>query len=119
MFQRQLNIFDQAAGEILAEVGMQLAVETADRKVKDWSRRCWQLFLLYLRRNVKRGSDFMIEDFRRHVTQMDLLEEPPSNRAFGFLAKRGLKEGWIEFSRVAKVKNKKAHATPANVWRKL
>jgi hypothetical protein len=47
-----------------------------------------------------------------------LLENPPSNRAFGFIPVRAVKEGWIEFSRIAKVKNRKAHATPANAWRK-
>lgn len=116
---KQLDIFDQQAGEHLAEVGMQLAVESADRKEKDWSKRCWQLFLWWLRRNIRRGSEFMVEDFRRHVIEMGLLEEPPSNRAFGMVSKRALAGGWIEFVRTDKVKNKNAHCARASVWRKL
>lgn len=117
---KQLDIqFDLPAGEHLAEVGLELAVESADRKEKDWSKKCWQLFLWWMRRNIKRGGEFMVEDFRKHVKEYGLLEDPPSNRAFGFVSKRALNGGWIVFSRVASVKNKKAHAARATMWRKL
>lgn len=117
---KQLDIFDQPAscGEHLANVGMQLAVDHADQKVKSWSQRCWQLFLWWLRRNVKHGTTFMIEDFREYVKKMDLLEEPPSNRAFGFLSKVANEGGWIEYAGTGKVKNRKAHSARASLWRK-
>ena len=113
----QGSLFD-TDGETLATAGMELAKETADKKVKDWSKLCWQLFLVWLRRR-QRYHEFMIEDFRLYLYKYDLIEKPPSERAFGFISKRALKYGWIEHSgRTAKVKNKLAHATPANVWRK-
>lgn len=109
---------DIARGRELAKVGMELAVETANRKEKGWSLLCWQLFLVWLRRNVKRGSEFMVEDFRMHLYKYDLITPPPSNRAFAFLPLRAQKGGWIEFVRKDTVKNKKAHAANASVWRK-
>lgn len=111
-------VLDIKRGQQLAVTGAELARESADVKVKDWSRQCWQLFLWWLRRNVKRGGEFMIEDFRKHVIEMGLLEVPPSNRAFGFISIRANKRGWIEFVRTDKVKNVKAHSANASVWRK-
>jgi hypothetical protein len=109
--------FDQKAGESLSVTGMELAVETANAEHSDWSTRCWQLFRHWLQRKP-RFTEFMIEDFRKHVYEMDLLERPMSDRAFGFLSKRAVKEGLIMFAGIKRVKNKKAHATPANAWAK-
>ncbi len=104
------------SGRELALVGMELAVETANKKEKDWSRLCWQLFLVWLRRNVRRGAEFKIEDFRKHLNEYGLINPPPSERAYGFLSKKGVKEGFIGFRRVGNCSNKKAHATPVNIW---
>jgi hypothetical protein len=109
------SLFDQSTGETLATAGMELARETADKKVKDWSKLCWQLFLVWIRR-MPRYHEFMMEDFRNYLYQYDLIERPPSERAFGFISRRASKENWIGHAGIAKVKNKKAHATPANVW---
>ena len=97
---------------------MDLAVETANKEHKDWNKRCWQLFLLWIRRNVKVGQEFQIEDFREHVYKMDLLEKPKSNRAFGNLAWHG-KNKYFLFVRTDKVRNKTAHGANAAVWVKL
>jgi hypothetical protein len=61
----------------------------------------------------------MIEDFRLDMYQKDLLEPPPSERAFGVLSYRASRGGWIERIGIAKVKNKKAHNANASIWRKL
>ena len=110
-------VLDITKGKELAKIGRELAVESANRKEKDWSKRCWQLFLFWLRRNVKRGQEFMIEEFRKHVYEYDLIEAPPSERAYSFLSVRA-KDVWIEFVRVDFVKNRKAHRARASVWRK-
>lgn len=115
---RQGDLFEDSTGEELANTGLSLAVENAERKEKDWSKRTWQLFLWWLRRKMK-GEDFMIEDFRNDMYANDLVTPPPSERAYGFISKRALKEGWICFSRIDKTKNKKSHATPVNVWKKI
>lgn len=116
-YQQTILNFDQAAGEHLAKVGMELAVETANAEHPKWSDRCWQLFFQWLNKKP-RYYEFMIEDFRKYVDEYGLLKKPKSERAYGFLSGKALRRGLIEFSKTAKVKNRKAHATPANVWRK-
>lgn len=111
-------VLDITKGKDLAKAGMNLAVESANRKEKDWSKRCWQLFLFWLRRNVKRGQEFMIEDFRSAMYEKDLLIPPPSERSYGFLSVRA-KGQWIEFVRTDMVKNRRAHSARASVWRKI
>lgn len=109
---------DLGRGKQLAEAGLSLAVESAEKKEKGWSRLCWQLFLVWLRRQ-RRGSEFKIEDFRKYLYDYDLISAPPSERAFGFVSVKAKKEGWIAFVRTEKVKNKKAHGANASVWRKI
>lgn len=104
-------------GEQLARAGLSLAVDHADKTEPGWSDRCWQLFKVWLSRKP-RYFEFMIEDFRSYLNKYDLIENPPSLRAFGMISKRGLKSGFIEHAGICKVKNRKAHATPANLWRK-
>lgn len=112
-----MSIFDIEAGKRLAVAGMELAKETADNEFDGWSGSCWMLFKFWLLKKP-RYFEFMIEDFRKYVYDMDLIEKPKTDRAFGFISKRALKEGLIEFVGTSRVKNKKAHATPASVWRK-
>ncbi len=111
-------VFDMAAGKKLADVGLGLALETAEKKEKGWTLLCWQLFLVWLRRNVKRGNEFMVEDFRAHVKAMGLLDDPPSNRAFGVIPARG-KGKYFQFVRKDKTKSKNGHGANASVWMKL
>lgn len=115
---KQLDIFDQAAGERLAVAGMELAVETANGEHPKWSERCWQLFYQWLNKKP-RYYEFMIEDFRKYLYDYDLIERPKSDRAFGFISVKAVKMNLISFSKMERVKNKKAHATPASVWMKI
>lgn len=114
----QLNIFDKAAGERLAVAGMQLAVETANAEHPKWSERCWQLFYQWLNKKP-RYYQFMIEDFRKYLYDYDLIERPKTDRAFGFLSGKAVREGLIQSAGTRKVSNKKAHATPAGLWVKI
>jgi len=82
---KQAIVIDISQAKKLADLGLSLALETAEKKEKGWTKLCWQLFLVWLRRNVKRGNEFMIEDFRKHCVDMGLLEMPPSNRSFVFI----------------------------------
>jgi hypothetical protein len=112
----QLSIFDERLASDFAEAGLSLAIESAERKQKDWKRIVWQHFLLWLRRKKRFSDEFMIEDFRKYLEDYDLVEMPPSLRAFGFISKKAVREGWIIFAGIKKCKNVKAHATPVNVW---
>lgn len=116
--QPEALLIDITRAKKLAESGLSLAVETAEKKEKGWTKLCWQLFLVWLRRNVKRGNEFMIEDFRIHVIKMDLLAAPPSNRSFGFIPKYG-KDKYFQFVRITKTKSEKGHGANASVWMKL
>lgn len=111
-------MIDITRAKNLGDAGLLLAVETAEKKEKGWTKLCWQLFLAWLRRNVKRGNEFMIEDFRLHVTAMGLLDEPPSNRSFGVIPKYG-KDKFFQFVRITKTKSVKGHGANASVWMKL
>ena len=74
------SLFDQSTGETLAVAGMTLAKESADQKVKDWSKRCWQLFLWWLRYKP-RYHEFTMYDFRIYLRDMDLIE-PAAGQAY-------------------------------------
>lgn len=113
----QLDIFNQDEGKRLADAGLSLAVETANREHTGWSDRCWNLFYQWLN-NKPRYFEFMIEDFREYLSIYGLLEMPKSNRAFGFISKRALKHELIEFGKITNVKNPKAHCARATTWRK-
>lgn len=117
MYKQSTIEFDVIQGAKLAEAGLSLAVETANAEHEKWSERCWQLFYQWLNKRP-RYFEFMIEDFRAYLEKYDLLEKPKSDRAFGFIPGKALRRELIVFSRIEKVKNKNAHATPANVWRK-
>ncbi|HNU15320.1 MAG TPA: hypothetical protein PKI55_12770 [Chitinophagaceae bacterium] len=114
----QISMFDLNRGKELAAVGLDMAVENAEKKEKGWSTRCWQLFLYWLRRK-KHNDEFMIEDFRKYLMDYDLIEDPPSLRAYGFISVKAKKAGFIQFVRTEKVKNTKAHAANASVWRRV
>lgn len=114
----QGDLFDQQRGEELAESGLSLAVENAERKEKDWKKKVWQLFLLWLRRKKRYQDEIMIWEFRKYLKDYDLMEFPKgvSERAFGFISKRAKKEGWIIYAGSGKTKGEKAHNCIAGKW---
>ncbi len=111
-------VFDAPRGRELANIGLDLALETANAEHPEWKERCWRLFWHWLNQK-KRPFRFLVEDFRQYVYQNDLLEKPRSERAFGFLSKRAVKEGLILYDGPAKVKNVKAHSANCSAWIKL
>lgn len=115
---KQLTILDSDEGQLLATEGLTRAVTKADKDYTDWSSRCWNLFLRWLGKKPV-GFKFMIESFRIDALAWGKIEEPQSQRAFGFLSKRSVKMNLITAAGTAKTKSKGSHSTPANVWRKL
>lgn len=113
---KQGDLFDQQRGEELAEIGLSLAVENAERKEKDWKKLVWQYFLLWLRRKKRMKDVFMVCDFRFYLKEYDLMEMPPSERAFGFISKRATKEGWIIPAGIGKSIGDKAHGANAGKY---
>lgn len=100
-------------GQILRDEGIKMSVENADKTIKNWSEKAYDFFINY----IKDKEFFMTEDVR--VASEDLLETPPSNRAWGAVTVRAKKEGLIESAGFSAVKNPKAHSTPATLWKVL
>jgi len=59
----------------------------------------------------------MIEDFRTDLTVK--LDDPPSLRAFGGISGRAVRDGLITKVGYQQVKNVKAHAANAALWKKV
>lgn len=105
------------SAEQLAEAGLSLALESAENNEPGWTDRCLQLFIAWLSHRP-RHHQFTIEQFRAYLKEYDLIEDPPSLRAYGVLSKRGVKYGWIEFVDKVSTKGSKAHGANAALWRK-
>lgn len=97
------------------DIGMQTAVDHADREQPKWSDLAYKYLKMYLRDNPV--GEFLAEDVRKWVG--DELPEPPSNRAWGAVIKRAADNGLIRFLKYAPTKNPRAHRTPASVWEKV
>lgn len=100
------------------EKGLARAVEKADRDYTDWSDRCWELFLKWLGKK-QTGRHFQVEEFRRDCMLWGKIEEPQSNRAFGFISKRAVKMNLIVSVGKAKTKSKTGHGCNSEVWMKI
>jgi hypothetical protein len=111
----QLNITE---AEQAATEGLTRSVEKADRDYSGWSERCWQLFLKWLSKKQV-GFHFQVEEFRSDLMAWNKIEEPNSNRAFGFISKRALNQRLIVSAGKAKTKSKTSHSANAEVWRKI
>jgi hypothetical protein len=116
---QQLTIFNAASANRLAVVGMNMAVDHADQVREKWRHDCWKLFWQWLNKKP-RYFEFQVEDFREYLQDYDLLEMPPSNRAFAFLVEKAKERSLIQYSgRDEKTRNKKAHGAKAAVWVKI
>jgi len=109
-----MNLF---TGKEYALQGMTAAVEHADKVHVDWSKSAYKLLCLYL---VTIGIDngFMAEDFREWIKENNLLPEPPHTRAFGAIMQKAAKNNLITRAGFGQVRNPKAHAANATVWKK-
>jgi hypothetical protein len=104
----QLDLFK---GRELRDAGIKRALDRANSKTEIWS----ELAYLFLLQNIKTGDRFMVEEIR--VKGIGIVPEPPSNRAWGGIILRAIKEGVIVNDGYGKVKNPSAHCTPAAIWR--
>lgn len=98
------------AAKIARDEGIQKAIDSANREVKNWSDVAYGYLLGYIRNH----NEFMIEDIR--VSSEGLVPEPPSKRAWGGIAVKAAKNGFIKRKGFQSVKNVKAHKTPATLW---
>lgn len=102
----QTSIFQN--GKELAEHGLSVAVNNANKHFPGWSERCWDLFKRWIGKKEK-GYRFLMEEFREDCRKWKMIEEPPSLRSYGHITKRALKEGLVITAGTGKVENPKAH----------
>lgn len=93
--------------------GIKKAIDHADEVHPSWSVRAYGHFRTYV---AMQSAPFLIENFRAWVK--DLIEAPPSLRAFGALTMKAAREKLIVQVGFAKVKNERAHMANVAVWRK-
>ena len=98
----------------LRDDGMERAILHANNVNLNWSEKAYKMLEEYVRMSK---DNFLAEDFRAFATKCGL-EEPPSKRAFGGIIGKASKRKLIEWCGYRKVKNPKAHLTPANLWRR-
>jgi hypothetical protein len=90
--------------------GIEKALENANKNNENWSKNAYSFLLHYL----KNQKTFMAEDVR--IASFGVVSIPPSNRAWGAIFVMAKKNQLIRSIGFAKVKNPKAHGTPANLW---
>lgn len=91
--------------------GIEEAVKHADQVHPNWSESALEYLKVFL---AHRKSPFLCEDFREAAE--NVLPAPPSLRSYGAVILKAAKAGWVKKLGYAKVRNVKAHRTPANLW---
>ncbi len=114
MLKEQLTI--PFTAESLRDTGMQMALESADKKHESWADQCYRALIEYLTINKK---PFMCEYFREWCERKRKVPEPPSKRAYGAIISKAAKAGLIKHMGYSETSNYKAHKTPASVWQKI
>lgn len=109
MNQYQLNFEAEKARDI----GIQRAVDHANKETPSWSDRAVELFLAYCQEN--KGANFMTEDVRWYAEALGL-PEPPDKRAWGAIAVMAKRRGLIRSNGYAPQKAVNAHCAPKTVW---
>lgn len=98
-------------GAELKEIGMQRAIDHADRVVETWSEKAYRFFIEY----CKTVEELKTEDARVHAEQQGL-EEPPTKRAWGAIARRAAIAGIITKKGIVTASNPKCHMGFTTVW---
>lgn len=106
------NKFNKTRGQELAEHGLRVAVNNANREFPGWQERCWGLFKRWISKKPE-GYRFMMESFRNDCYEYRMIEKPNSLRAFGMVTKRAKKEGLIIQEGTGQCSSVKSHSANA------
>jgi len=104
---KQKKLFD---GDYFAQVGMDQAEDHANEVEPNWSQQAYDFLLKYCKTN----SQFMAEDVREAAD--GIVPKAPTSRAWGGIFRKAAFNGLIHRLGYQKVKNIKAHSTPATFW---
>ena len=108
----QLDIFkaNQAKDE-----GINKALESSLKTKPAWFVKAMHL----LRVHYRPPGEFESSDFRKWLETQEIDMQGVNGRAFGGFFKSAMKNGIVEFVRVGKTKNVKAHGTNCNYYKKI
>lgn len=104
--------FDFSAGEIAKQQGMTAASEHAETIIPGWNQMAYDKLKEFC---TFRLGPFLMEDFRQWAEPSGL-PSPPHLRAYGSIAIKAARDGFIKKIGYAKVTNAKAHQATASVW---
>lgn len=81
-------------GERRKDLGIKRAIDHADAVSEDWSERALKAALYFILINPI-GFTFLTEDLRNYIYENNLVEPPPSDRAWGAITLKLRKSGYI------------------------
>ena len=108
----QLDIF-KANDE--KKAGIKRSLEASLKTRPRWFSQAMHL----LKFHYKPYGEFESSDFRKWLETQDIDMQGVNGRAFGGFFKSAMKNGIVEFVRVGKTKNTKAHGTNCNYYKKI
>lgn len=108
-----MNTLNADLAELGADVGMTLAASHADRVREEWSSQAEELFILYA---IQHPDGFMTEDVRNWAAKLGY-DEPPDNRAWGYVAKKVAKAGHTYAAGFGKQRSSTCHGSPKTIWK--
>lgn len=112
---KEAVVLDIKQARVERDKGIEKAITHADETVDQWSNRAFVFLLKFLNNH---NGPFMAEEVRSYAALMDF-ELPPSNRAWGAIVLKAVRNGLIERCGIQQVKNKKAHCANAALWRQI
>ena len=98
-------------GRLAKEQGIQQAEDHAG---DEWNAKAWKALLSFL---IMHGDPFMTEDVRRFAYNRGL-PSPPSERAWGAIILKAVRQNLVIAIGMAKVTNVKAHQANAALWQR-
>jgi len=115
---KQLKLFPEISqsvdtGNELRDKGIQKAEDHANEVIENWSGFAYNFLL----DQINNGKPFMVEDIRDAAK--GIIPDPPSLRAWGSIVVKAARNGEIKRIGYHKVRNARAHSTPASVWIKV
>jgi len=96
-----------------AETGMLLAASHADRTIENWSDQATVLFKLYAKMHP---DGFMTEDVRVWVDKFGF-PHAPDQRAWGVVATRLSRQGYINSAGYGRQRSANCHRAPKTIWK--
>lgn len=108
-----MNVINADLAQQGAETGMLLAASHAEREDEGWIETATTLFKLYAKFHP---DGFMTEDVRTWADKLGI-PQPPDQRAWGLVATRLSREGYIKADGYGRQRSANCHRAPKTIWK--